>query len=237
MIALCSNHAAKADGNHYPDEYLSLLKKEGLARSRSIEGKFEFMRRDAVVVIGTVAHYNPRTVLEINGRRCIYFERDSQGFLQMNFEMPTSTGYPRVQMRNNVWTIPPDARSVTCPPRGRSLKVEFANGDVFQMRLVDVESLQDLVSKTGNPSVRALESDLTFPATILEFWEKSSSGAIEFGRESTKVQGITMTNCTMKDVETVFSIAIPPHLLFSPGISADTLQILGNALSRSPYSA
>ena len=236
MIALCSNHAAKADGNHYPDEYLHLLKKQGRARSRSIEGKFEYMRQDAVVVIGTVAHYNPKTVLEINGRRCIYFERDSDGFLTMSFEMPSSAGYPRVQMRDNVWTIPPDARSVTCPPRGRLLKVEFANGDVFEMRLVEAESMQDLIAKTGNPSVRSLQNDLTFPITILNFWERSASGAIEFGRHSTQVGGITMTNCTMKEVQTVFSLEIPKHRLFSPGISGETFDILDRALADSPFS-
>jgi hypothetical protein len=189
MIALCLNHAGKADNGSYPNDYLSSLKREGVGLAQTVEGEFDYLRRDVIAVLGSGIYYETRTLLEINGERCIYFNRDKNGYLLLNLKLPTAAGEPRALMVDNVWVVPPGAGKIVCPPRGRSLRVEFDNGDFFRIEFTDVESPVALKEKYPWTNVDALADEVTFPIAVVEFWERSSNSAIEIGRHATTLPG------------------------------------------------
>ncbi|WP_284752169.1 hypothetical protein [Arthrobacter sp. efr-133-R2A-120] len=52
MIALCREHADKADNRSYTDDQLRTLKKEGKGRGKSVSGRFDWMRQEMIAVVG-----------------------------------------------------------------------------------------------------------------------------------------------------------------------------------------
>lgn len=52
MIALCAMHHAKADSGTFTTDQLRSFKKEGSVRSVEIRGRFDWMRRDLLAVVG-----------------------------------------------------------------------------------------------------------------------------------------------------------------------------------------
>lgn len=185
MIALCSNHAAKADGGYYPDDYLLELKDKSATAPRPVVGEFDYLTRDLVVVVGSMAFYDVDTIVEIDGERCVYFNRDESGFLLLNFKMPSMDGGPRAWMEDNVWTVYPGARNVECPPRGRFLKVEFDNGDGFDIDFRVACAPEEFESIV--PGRRALAEAVKFPVTVARISERSRNGLIEFGHDEMRL--------------------------------------------------
>ena len=57
MIALCLDHAAKADGGAFTDDQLRTLKKNGRQRAEEVRGQFDWMRRDLLAVVGGCFYY------------------------------------------------------------------------------------------------------------------------------------------------------------------------------------
>ncbi|MBO1765776.1 hypothetical protein [Allobranchiibius sp. GilTou38] len=223
MIALCSNHAAKADGDYYEAEYLSELKRASSLQQRETSGAFDYMRRDLIVFIGSQLFYDCETLVQINGERCVYFNRDDDGYLLLNFKMPSLTGSPRAWLEDNVWTVDPGANSVECPPRGRHLKVHFANGDMFYIEFRDVNTEDDFVQL--HPDHAHIANMFTFPATIASLYERSQNGIIEFGQDETKFQTNKIVGGAIIDCQVGISLG------GFQGFSSDTLRMLSAATS------
>lgn len=187
MIALCSNHAAKADGGYYPNEYLELLKVGRASSALPVVGEFDYLSRDLVAVVGSVAYYQVDTLVEINGEPCVFFNRDEDGFLLLNFKMPSMHGEPRAWMEDNVWTVDPGAAHIDCPPRGRYLKVDFDNGDGFFVKFQ--EALTADAFRRILPGQEALIEEVQFPVVVAVIYERSRNGLIEFGKSETALGG------------------------------------------------
>lgn len=185
MIALCSNHAAKADQNYYPDDFLRRLKREGAGRANWVRGEFDYLRRELLVIVGSNAYYKVDTILQVANKRAIYFNRDDNGYLLLNFQLPGANGQPRAWMEDNVWIVPPGAENVDCPPRGRYLEVRFPNGDRFRIEYTEVAGAEEYRKKYPNHD--ALLDQLVFPLTVAEFWERSAGAGIELGRDATRI--------------------------------------------------
>lgn len=183
MIALCSEHAGKADGNCYPDEYLDALKAEGGSRSEAIQGTFDYLRLDMIAKIGSNVYYDIDTLVEIDGQPAVYFGRDAAGYLLLNIDLPAPEGGSRAKLENNVWTVDPGAERIDCPPRGRHIRVSFEDGDGFYVGFTEYADAAAYQAK--NPSTRELIDSVSFPVVVAEFWERSASRLIEFGRNAT----------------------------------------------------
>lgn len=185
MIALCSNHAAKADGGYYPDDYFVELKKTAKGRAEPVSGWFDYLRRDLVVFVGATLFYEVETLVEIDGERCVYFNRDEDGFLLLNFKMPSLDGGPRAWMEDNLWVVDPGAKCVESPPRGRYLKVAFENDDMFYIEFRDVDTPEEF--STRYPSHLNLAGEFSYPIAVARLYERSKNGVIEFGSRETRI--------------------------------------------------
>ena len=187
MVALCLDHAAKADAGAFTDDQLRTLKREGKAQAEEIKGRFDWMRRELLTVVGASFFYECATILRINDRPCIWFNRDPDGSLLLNFRMPSITGEPRARIEDNGWIVPPDAADVVCPPRGRTLDIHYPNDDRLKIEFFNIEAPDALCDRYPDVNVRAWVSNIAFPSTGVEITEKVSGTIIEFGPRSTRI--------------------------------------------------
>jgi hypothetical protein len=193
MIALCREHADKADNDAFTDDQLCELKRVGKARALEVRGRFDWMRQDLLAVIGGNFYYKQEDIFRINNERCIWFDRDDQGYLQLNFRMPTIAGRPRAAIEQNFWTVTPAVDEVVCPPNGRLVEVSYRNGDKFRAEFFDIASSDVLESRYPQANTRSWPNELTFPVTAVELWETAAGTPIEFGPTFSRLGGVHLT--------------------------------------------
>lgn len=230
MIALCSNHAAKADQNYYPDDFMRQLKREGAGRAEAVRGEFDYLRRDLLVIVGSNAYYKVDTVLQVGDKRAIYFNRDDNGYLLLNFQLPGVKGKPQAWMEDNVWIVPPGAQNVDCPPRGRYLEVFFHNGDRFRIEYSEVMDAEQYKRKFSKHD--AIVDQLAFPLTVAEFWERSAGAGIELGRDATRIGTNVIRDSTIVGSRVGIMIGSAVSAVSHPtGISEEGMRAIAAALA------
>ena len=169
MIALCREHADKADHGAYTTEQLRDLKRAfDPAKRLDVRGRFDWMRRDLLAVVGGNFYYRCPVILKIGDRACIWFNRDEEGYLLLNFLMPTVTGEPRATIQGNYWTVTTRADEILCPPSGRLLQVSYPNGDLFKAEFFTAHTPTELTTRFPPRLVAASSMDLSIcckPAT------------------------------------------------------------------------
>jgi len=119
MIALCADHHNKADAGAFPTEYLRDLKSgKGL---QALRGRFDWLRRDFVVIMGGAYAAQTIVPLAYGDRPVISFHRDPDGFLLLNVDMPTASIAPRLRMWESTWYQRGTPKDLESPPHGRLL--------------------------------------------------------------------------------------------------------------------
>jgi hypothetical protein len=206
MIALCRPHADKADHGSFTDEQLTNLKATGRQRAHVVRGQFEWMRASLLAVVGGNFYLDSMTILEIGSKRCIWFDRDEDGYLLLNFDLPTLAKRPRVRMLDNTWFVSPDVFECKCPPSGRLVEVNYHNGDRFKAEFRTIDSVVALDQLYPNAAVGNWSEMVTFPTTVVEITETSAGTSLSFTPTSTQIGPIKMSNCFFKGVSTVISV-------------------------------
>jgi hypothetical protein len=197
LIALCQEHASKADAGAFTVEQLRRYKREGGARAAAIAGRFDWMRRDLLAVVGGNFYLETPVIFQIGERRCIWFTRDENNYLLLNFWMPTTSGEPRAVIQDNFWLVPPRIEDLECPPNGRRLRIRYGNGDELRVEFFEVHSPGDLTRRYPNSE---WPDHLTYPLTVVELWERAPGTPIEFGPTTTRVPGWTIANSFMEKI-------------------------------------
>jgi hypothetical protein len=122
MIALCREHADKADHGAYTNDQLRDLKQSGPLRLSKVAGKFDWMRHDLLAVVGGVFYWRVPTIIQIGTRKAVWFERDEDGYQLLNFNMPSLAARSRAQIRNNFWTVAPEDCTHMSPARSTDFR-------------------------------------------------------------------------------------------------------------------
>jgi hypothetical protein len=135
-------------------------------------------------------------MLQIADRRCIWLDRDSEGYLRLNFAMPSFTPEPRAYIVANGWVVPPGVDDLECPPRGRTLGVTYANGDRFRVEFFECADAAHLAARV--PMFRWADA-LTYPLTVVNLWETAVGSPLEFGPTMTRLPGATSTGSFMSN--------------------------------------
>lgn len=211
MIALCREHADKADNGSFTDDQLRKLKLEGKPRSHEVRGRFDWMRRDLLAVVGGNFFYQTPIILQLGTNPCIWFDRDEDGYLLLNFKMPTISGHSRAQIDQNTWSVVPQVDEVVCPPSGRLVEVSYSNGDKFRAEFYDAASPDELAARY--PTSRTLDwsDDVNFPVTAVELWETTAGTTIEFGPRFSRMPGNNIfRDCFTCGGNVAFCINISP---------------------------
>ncbi len=197
MIALCLTHAGQADANAYEKEYLRSLKRVGRPEATEVRGELSWMRRRVLALVGGNWYYETPIILQVGSTSAISFSRDEEGYLLLNLRLPSLSGQPRARIEENFFTVNRDHISdVECAARGRTIRIDYANGDYFQHQYRDIpddEALRqrygDLVGSQGVPRM------IEFPVTVVEVSERTNNSRLDFDPQSTRLGGIQMRAC------------------------------------------
>jgi hypothetical protein len=198
MIALCREHADKADHGAYTNDQLRDLKQSGRHRLSKVAGKFEWRRHDLLAVVGGNFYLRVPTILQIGARKVIWFERDEDGYQLLNFKMPSLTGRSRAQIRNNFWTVAPDDCEVVCPPNGRVVSVQYDNGDRFKVEFFTLNTVDDFSRRYPRAH---FTTDLAFPLTAVEVHETAAGTGLSLEPHSTSVGTNRISSGFMADCQ------------------------------------
>lgn len=166
MIALCGEHHPKADAGAFTKEQLHRLKTSGRSRAHEVKGRFDWMRRDLLAVVGGSMFLRVPVVLQFRDEPMIWFNRDDEGYLLLNCRMLSGSGEPRLRIQDNFWFPRGHPDEVESPPSGRKLRVGYKNGDRLSVEFFDVPASEDLFKRYPNANPHAAEV-IQFPVVAV----------------------------------------------------------------------
>ncbi len=189
MIALCREHADKADNGSYTDDQLRRWKAEGRGRHKSVSGRFDWMRRELLVVAGGSAFWGSSTILMWELEKALWFNRNEYGELLLNLSLPNDEGRVQPCLEENTWVIPSGEglMDLVAPPSGRSVVVRYVNGGHFQVEYLDVADAQALGERfphlVADPKWPHYVSRLPFPLTVVRIEDSIVGARVHFSKD------------------------------------------------------
>lgn len=211
MIALCTEHHDKADAGAYTKEQLQFFKQTALERVKDVGGQFEWMRREIVGVMGGGFYFRTPILLQINARPIVWFDRDKEGYLLLNVNMPTVSGEPRVCIEDNFWLLIGEPVDLESPPSGKILRVSYANGDTLDVEFSILESADDAQSRYPNSNPR--QWNVVFPITAVQVYLTIAGTTIKFGRGETRTMGLSFPSYVIRESRVALHIKCPDRRL------------------------
>ena len=198
MIALCAEHANKADHGAFIDDQLRQLKAKTPERE-DISGRFDWRRQDFLVRLGGNFYYRPVKIFEIGSVPCAWLTRDEEGLLEVNFRMPSIANEPRASVIENFWTAPRSADEIISPPMGRKIEVKYKNGDYFKIVFRNVKQPDHIGGLYPSANPGKLAGVVDFPTTLVEVTATVAGEPINFSPSHTQLGGLKMSECLMSD--------------------------------------
>jgi hypothetical protein len=195
MIALCLTHAGHADANAYEREYLRSLKQSGRPEAADVRGELTWMRRRVLALVGGNWYYETPTILQVGSTNAISLGRDEEGYLLLDLRMPSLSGQPRARIEENFFTVGRDhVADIECAARGRTIKIDYPNGDRFRHEyrdIIDEEALRERYGAlVGSSRVSGM---IQFPVTVVEVSEQTKNFRLDFDPLTTRLGGVQMT--------------------------------------------
>lgn len=179
MIALCHHHHTIADAALTTDQWRR-LKVRARVNAPEVRGRFAWKRESLLARIGglnclwTADFKGTMVVFRHWSQPVVWFTRDSEGYQLLNIRMLTISGEPRVRMNDNFWTRIGSPIDVVCPPSGRLLQIEYANGDLLKIEYRE---------RSTPPSFFMGMTDFPMPSTTLDVHLSVGGTSIKFGPE------------------------------------------------------
>jgi hypothetical protein len=189
MIALCAEHHRKADGGSYTNEQLRTLKRpaEGV-----VGGRFDWLRNDVLAYVGGTFYYETPTIFQFKTERAIWFERDDEGNMLLSIRMVTSSGEPRLSLRNNDWMVLGNPVDFESPPSGKRIQAKYSNGDILKVDFSTLANLHRAKERYPKASERGL-SNVRYPVTVVEVEQLFGGSDFGFGPSWTRLGGATIS--------------------------------------------
>jgi hypothetical protein len=145
MIALCRHHHPEADTGAFSNDDLRELKRTGREKARLLGARFNWMREQLLVRVGSVFHYETPIAIRIGERPIVWFNRNEANKVLVNLSTPSASGDPRLEMRDNFWlTEGTNLRALKCPPSGKVVQARYANDDLLRTEFRNIASLEEL---------------------------------------------------------------------------------------------
>lgn len=194
MIALCREHHDKAEAGAFTKDQLRQFKVEGQWRADEVRGRFDWMRREILAVVGGNFYLETPVIVAYQGKPLIWFKRDPDGYLLLNFQMLTMSEHPRVSLEDNYWSAGGNPDDLVSPPSGRLLEVSYSNGDRLRIEFLELDFAEHFEARY--PDAMLIATQIAFPITAVELQQGVGGTEIEFGpREKRWGRGGGMRNC------------------------------------------
>jgi len=179
MIALCAEHHAKADAGAFTKEQLREFKTTGASRSDPITGRFDWMRRNVLAVVGGSFFYETPIIIRFKGEPMIWFKRDENGMMLLNLGMLSLSPLPRLQLQDNFWLNLGQPKDFECPPHGRLIHALYPNGDELRIEYSELDSPEAARGRWKHAQTDYW--DVQFPVTAIEVWFTVGGTEMSFG--------------------------------------------------------
>jgi hypothetical protein len=183
MVALCGEHHDKARA--FTPEQCREFKANGAARNRKVQGRFDWMRKEVLGIAGSFFYGND-TILEYNGERLIWFNRDEHEHLLLNIVTPDAKGRKRIALVDNDWFVHGAPFDVESPPNGAYLKIKYRDGDELEIRFREFDSAAALLAK--HPGAPVADDGVTGE----RFSIPSTAYPLTCAEVKAKLQGLSM---------------------------------------------
>lgn len=215
MVALCRDHHPEADGGAFTIDDLRRFKQEGRQQTALIGARFNWMREQLLVRLGGMFYYETPVALQIGTNPVVWFNRDPSNRILLNLTMPTTSGQPRLVMRDNFWlTEGANIKTIKCPPSGKLVTVTYQNDDRLRVEFREVESTEELdrrypvkahkppkwardlpggaVPSTPTPnSASAADAGITYPVAVAEITMRVTGSRLRLDPNKTTIGGGT----------------------------------------------
>jgi hypothetical protein len=140
MIALCHEHAAKADIGTFTKKQLRDFKIHGKENNKQVIGRFDWMRNKFLSILGGGLYYEIPCLLRIDGHPIIGFHRNAEGYLLLNVvPVIMDPKDERFQLKDNNWILSGQPSVFECPQDGRLIHVVYPNGDMVHVEFSKIE--------------------------------------------------------------------------------------------------
>jgi hypothetical protein len=207
------------------------MKADGAQKSKQIVGEFEWRRNRLLVQLGSSFFVDTPVILRVRGLDRIWLTRDERDEIGLNFIMPGPPGSPRAVMLDNTWIVPPDAAAdVQCPPRGKTLRIDYPDGDRFEIAFSEIFSADAFRSRFPKDSIPwwASGDDLAeqlgqFPLTLAQVTSRSK-GLFDFTPTATRLGGASFSDSLFQGNEVAMEVNPAPGR-GGPVFEGDTLDI------------
>jgi hypothetical protein len=212
MIAPCEEHHTKADNGAYTVDQLRRMKAEAAKSRTDVQGRFDWLRRKLLVVVGGQLHPLAQTVLRVKGTPIIWFTRDDEQHVLVNIDLSSvsKSGEDRLVLIGNDWLLKGTPSDFHCPTSGRLIHAKYPGGDELRIEFFDVKDQNDLVRRYPAaaplpypdplaqlyPDVAAT-LQVTSPITVVDVVVDLPGTPFSFGRKVTKVGPATFEDCVM----------------------------------------
>lgn len=190
MIALCQKHHSKAGA--WTLEQCRELKRN--PNTTGISGRFEWMRRELVAIVGGNYYLETPNIVVIQGVPVIWFDRDPQGYLLLGLRMLSVTGEPRAHLLENDWEVLGSPVEVESPPSGSLLRVRYENGDDLRIKFKQWGAMAEVAE--AHPAIQNFQESIAFPLVTAEISMSVAGTDIRFDAKSTQIGGLHMTGNT-----------------------------------------
>jgi hypothetical protein len=199
MIALCGLHHPQADGGAYTVDQLREFKANGAARNREVRARFEWMRQDLLAVVGGNFYFGTPVPVRFRNTNVVAFTKDEQGRLLLETNMLSTSHDPRMAIQENFWVVRGSPVDLECPPHGRLVTADYANGDKLHVEFIPDMTAEAVAERY--PDARVGEwnwTEMPQKLAAVEIQMKVGGTELEFGARDTRLPGNNvMTNCFM----------------------------------------
>jgi hypothetical protein len=245
MIALCRDHHPEANAGAFSNDDLHELKRTGREKARLLGARFNWMREQLLVRVGSVFYYETPIAIRIGERPIVWFNRNEANRVPVNLSMPSASGDPRLEMRDNFWlTEGTNLRALNCPPSGKVVQTRYANDDLLRIEFRNIGSLEELDRryqpkrpKTRRRSERLIPEEsatsssyadpvkrdgITFPIAVAEITMRLPGTGLQFSANKTglgtsAIYGGWMSHCGVGiQIGPSRAVGIPPNPVASP---------------------
>lgn len=171
MIALCQQHHDKAGVGTFSVEQLREMKATAQQRQGDVAGRFDWMKRDLLVIAGGNAYYENTYAIVLGDEPLLWFNRDEQRHQLLNIRMPLGPdGEERTSLVDNDWVLRGDPVDVTSRPSGDELKIVYQNGDTLSVKF---RSMEEEALLTTYPYASSLSNERHLPDPLPPWLDES----------------------------------------------------------------
>lgn len=203
MIALCTQHHKKADGNAYTNEQLHAFKTNKV-HSKRVQGNLDWLRRDLLSIVGGNLFYETPIAVQIDGDNVVSFKRDSEGYQRLSISMLSVLPEERVIIEENSWENIGNPLDLRAPPQGKELEVSYHNGDYLYLKFNEINDEIELQKKFNIPA--SISFEFKFPITVVEINFAVGGTNINFSSKGTQVFGVSAKQSVISHCGVGFSL-------------------------------